>query len=98
MAVHSANGYIINQFLDSTANKRTDQWGGSVENRARFVLETLKAVKESFGDDVALKLNPTGGYNDMGYSSTQTYNAPNLSILAQDATRRCTRHVFIFNI
>lgn len=65
-AVHGSNGYIIHQFLDNTSNKRTDQWGGSVENRARFGLEVLKAVTEVFGGDVAIKLGPAGGYNDMG--------------------------------
>jgi 2,4-dienoyl-CoA reductase-like NADH-dependent reductase (Old Yellow Enzyme family) len=66
ISVHGANGYIISQFLDSTSNKRTDEWGGSVENRARFALETLKAVKEVFGENVAIKFSPAGGYNDMG--------------------------------
>ncbi|KJA23282.1 hypothetical protein HYPSUDRAFT_163557 [Hypholoma sublateritium FD-334 SS-4] len=64
--LHGSNGYIIHQFLDNTSNKRTDQWGGSVENRARFGLEVLKAVTEVFGGDVAIKLGPAGGYNDMG--------------------------------
>jgi 2,4-dienoyl-CoA reductase-like NADH-dependent reductase (Old Yellow Enzyme family) len=64
--VHGANGYIVSQFLDSTSNKRTDQWGGSVENRARFGLEVLKAFVEVFGRDVAVKVSPSGGYNDMG--------------------------------
>ena len=64
--VHGANGYLISQFLDSTSNKRTDEWGGSVENRARFGLETLKALKEVYGNNVSVKLNPCGGYNDMG--------------------------------
>ena len=54
--VHGANGYIIHQFLDNTSNKRTDQWGGSVENRARFGLEVLKAVIEVFGSEVGVKL------------------------------------------
>ena len=64
--VHAANGYLIAQFLDNTANKRTDEWGGSVENRARFGLEVLKAIKEVYGNNVGLKITPCGGYNDMG--------------------------------
>ncbi|KIL64842.1 hypothetical protein M378DRAFT_11190 [Amanita muscaria Koide BX008] len=59
-------GYLIAQFLDNTANKRTDEWGGSVENRARFGLETLKVLKEVFGSNVGIKLSPCGGYNDVG--------------------------------
>ena len=64
--VHGANGYLINQFLDTTSNKRTDQWGGSVENRARFGLEVVRAVVEVFGNNVGIKLSPAGGYNDVG--------------------------------
>jgi 2,4-dienoyl-CoA reductase-like NADH-dependent reductase (Old Yellow Enzyme family) len=66
-AVHGANGYLVHQFLDSTSNLRTDGWGGSRENRARFGLEVLKAQIEVWGADrVAIKLSPAGGYNDMG--------------------------------
>ena len=65
--VHGANGYMITQFLDNTANHRTDQWGGSAENRSRLGLETLKVMKESFGRNVSVKLSPAGGYNDVGY-------------------------------
>ena len=64
--VHGANGYLITQFLDSTANQRTDKWGGSTENRSRFGLEVLKVLKEVFGPDVGVKLSPAGGYNDVG--------------------------------
>jgi len=53
--------------LDSSANKRTDEWGGSIENRSRFGLEILKAVTEVFGPGrVGVKLTPAGGYNDVG--------------------------------
>ncbi|KAH6918105.1 flavoprotein NADH-dependent oxidoreductase [Coprinopsis sp. MPI-PUGE-AT-0042] len=74
--VHGCGGYLVNQFLDLTANKRTDKWGGSVENRSRFGLETLKALKEVFGDNVAIKLSPAGGVNDIGMpleDSLETY-------------------------
>ncbi|KAF9010821.1 flavoprotein NADH-dependent oxidoreductase [Cyathus striatus] len=64
--LHGANGYLITQFLDNNSNQRTDKWGGSIENRSRFGLEVIKAVKEVFGDDVAIKLSPAGGYNDVG--------------------------------
>lgn len=57
----------MNQFLDSGSNKRTDAWGGSIENRSRFGLEVLKAVSEVFGPDrVGIKLMPCGGFNDVG--------------------------------
>ncbi|KAJ6606453.1 flavoprotein NADH-dependent oxidoreductase [Mycena vulgaris] len=70
--LHGANGYLVSQFLDSTANKRTDKWGGSPENRARFALETLKALVEVWGPDVSIKLNPAGGYNDLGMPLQET--------------------------
>lgn len=66
-AAHGANGYLLHQFLDTTANKRMDKWGGSIENRARFPLEVLKILIDVWGADrVGVKINPTGGYNDMG--------------------------------
>jgi 2,4-dienoyl-CoA reductase-like NADH-dependent reductase (Old Yellow Enzyme family) len=65
--VHGANGYLVTQFLDNTANHRTDQWGGSAKNHSRFGLEVLEAAKEVFGRNVSIKLSPAGGYNDVGY-------------------------------
>ncbi|KAJ7451174.1 flavoprotein NADH-dependent oxidoreductase [Mycena latifolia] len=70
--LHGANGYLVHEFFDSTTNKRTDKWGGSVENRARFGLEALKALIEVFGANVGIKLSPTGGYNDMGMPLQET--------------------------
>ncbi|KAJ7643553.1 hypothetical protein FB45DRAFT_1020389 [Roridomyces roridus] len=70
--VHGASGYFIHEFIDSTSNTRTEQWGGSIENRARFALDTLKAVIEVFGPDVAIKVSPAGGYNDMGMPLQET--------------------------
>ncbi|KAJ7261286.1 hypothetical protein B0H12DRAFT_1013472 [Mycena haematopus] len=70
--LHGANGYIVAQFLDSTSNKRTDEWGGSPENRARFALETLKVLIEVWGPNVSLKISPAGGYNDMGMPLQET--------------------------
>ncbi|KAJ7905916.1 hypothetical protein B0H13DRAFT_731172 [Mycena leptocephala] len=64
--LHGANGYLVQQFLDSTSNQRSDKWGGSPENRARFALEVLKELVDVWGPDVAVKFNPAGGYNDMG--------------------------------
>ncbi|KAF7338856.1 Oxidored-FMN domain-containing protein [Mycena sanguinolenta] len=63
--LHAANGFLVDQFLDSTSNVRTDKWGGSIENRARFGLEVLKALVEVFGSNVSVKVTPGRGYNDM---------------------------------
>ncbi|OJJ42621.1 hypothetical protein ASPZODRAFT_76587 [Penicilliopsis zonata CBS 506.65] len=65
--IHAANGYLIDQFLQDTANVRTDAYGGSVENRARFALEVVRAVVEAIGADrTALRLSPWSRVAGMG--------------------------------
>jgi 2,4-dienoyl-CoA reductase-like NADH-dependent reductase (Old Yellow Enzyme family) len=57
--LHSAHGFLINEFLSPLTNRRTDEYGGSIENRSRFVLEVFQKVREKVGDDypVFIKLN-----------------------------------------
>ena len=65
--IHGANGYLIEQFLQSHTNLRTDQYGGSIENRSRFLMEVTKAVVEVWGADrVGLRLSPYGIANGSG--------------------------------
>lgn len=65
--VHAANGYLINQFLDSKTNLRTDDYGGSIEKKYRFLKEVLDAVLEVWTpDQVGVRLSPNGVFNDMG--------------------------------
>jgi 2,4-dienoyl-CoA reductase-like NADH-dependent reductase (Old Yellow Enzyme family) len=65
--LHAANGYLIDQFLQSSANKRTDKYGGSIENRARFLLELVEAVKTVWpADRIGVRLSPNGGFSGMG--------------------------------
>jgi N-ethylmaleimide reductase len=64
--VHGANGYLIDQFLRDTPNQRTDAYGGSMENRARFLFEVLTAVTAAIGADrVGLRLSPVNSFNSM---------------------------------
>jgi N-ethylmaleimide reductase len=63
--IHAANGYLADQFLRDDINKRTDAYGGSVENRARFLLEITKAVASVWGAErVGVRLSPVGYFND----------------------------------
>jgi len=65
--IHGANGYLIEQFLQSHTNLRTDRYGGSIENRARLLLEIAHAVIEVWGADrVGVRLSPYGVANDSG--------------------------------
>jgi len=71
--VHGANGYLLEQFLHDHSNKRTDAYGGSVENRARLLLEVTQAVIDVWGHDrVGVRLSPFGTYNDVGDSDPLT--------------------------
>jgi len=64
--LHSANGYLLEQFIRPNTNQRTDRYGGSIENRARFVLEVADAVAAAIGKDkVGIRLSPFGVFNDM---------------------------------
>jgi N-ethylmaleimide reductase len=65
--IHGANGYLIEQFLQSHTNLRTDQYGGSIANRARFLMEITQAVIEVWGADrVGVRLSPYGIANGSG--------------------------------
>ena len=64
--LHGANGYLLEQFIRPTSNRRTDRYGGSIDNRARFVLEVVDAAIKAVGNDrVGIRLSPFGVFNDM---------------------------------
>src|ERR1700753_1281907 len=65
--IHGANGYLIEQFLQSRTNLRTDRYGGSIENRTRFLMEVTRAVVDVWGSDrVGVRLSPYGVANGSG--------------------------------
>jgi N-ethylmaleimide reductase len=81
--IHAANGYLIDQFLRDKTNKRTDRYGGSVENRTRFLLEVTEAVVSVWGGDrVGVRISPLSPFNDIADSKPQalfTHVAESLS-------------------
>ncbi|MEU7296279.1 alkene reductase [Streptomyces exfoliatus] len=70
--IHGANGYLVQQFLASGSNHRTDRWGGSVENRIRFAVEVVKAVADEIGPErTGLRISPANTYNDIAETDTE---------------------------
>ena len=70
--IHSANGYLLDQFLRDGSNHRTDQYGGSIENRMCFLLEVTEAVIEEIGaDKVGIRISPVNEFNDISDSNPQ---------------------------
>ena len=81
--LHAANGYLLEQFIRPNSKRRTDRYGGPIENRARFVLEVVEAVIIAIGKDkVGIRLSPFGVFNDMPLYDTMeadyTWLAPHL--------------------
>jgi N-ethylmaleimide reductase len=71
--IHAANGYLIDQFLRDGTNKRTDRYGGSLENRLRFLKEVTEAVIAVVGPDrTGVRLSPENSFNDISDSDPQT--------------------------
>ena len=70
--IHGGNGYLLDQFLRSSTNRRTDAYGGSKENRARLLIEALDAVCKAIGNDrVGLRLSPVTPFNDLSDDNPQ---------------------------
>ncbi|MCX7896560.1 MAG: alkene reductase [Rhodocyclaceae bacterium] len=70
--IHAANGYLIDQFLRDGVNRRNDEYGGSVANRCRFLLQVTQAVVDAVGADrVGVRLSPWQPFNDMADSNPQ---------------------------
>jgi len=84
--LHGANGYLLEQFISPVSNIRTDKYGGSIENRCRFVLEVVAAVVESIGKErTGIRLSPYGVASDMPHypeiDETYTYLSEELNKL-----------------
>ncbi len=93
--IHAANGYLIDQFLQDKTNRRTDRYGGSVENRARFLLEIVDAASEIWGADrVGVHLRPRGEEHDMGDSDPASI----FGHVADELARRKIAFIFVREI
>ena len=74
--LHGANGYLLHQFLAPNSNIRSDIYGGSIENRARFVIELLQEVVSAIGNEkTAIRISPNGTFNDIAETEVEaTYS------------------------
>ena len=73
--LHGANGYLLEQFIRPNSNLRTDRYGGTIENRARFVLEVVNAVNAAIGrEKVGIRLSPFGVFNDVPLYDDMAYD------------------------
>lgn len=89
--IHGANGYLLDQFLQDSTNKRTDQYGGSIENRARLALEVTDAVIKVWGADrVGYHISPRADAHDMGDSEREA----SFSYLVSELGKRQIAFVF----
>lgn len=83
--IHGANGYLLNQFIATNSNQRSDQYGGNPKNRSRLLIEVIDEVSQVFGsENVGIRLSPTGTFNDI--HDTEIYD--NYSYIYQEISNR----------
>lgn len=92
--IHGANGYLPSQFLSPNTNQRTDEWGGSVEKRARFLLAaTDDAIAAIGADRVGVRLSPGGKFNDIDDPDAEA----TFAYVAEELTKRKLAYLHIFD-
>lgn len=86
--IHGAHGYLVHQFLSAESNQRTDEYGGSPENRARLLLEIVDAMSEAWSADrIALRLSPVGAFQSLSNGPDDTAEAEAVWLAEQLARR-----------
>ncbi|KAK6461041.1 NADPH dehydrogenase [Scheffersomyces coipomensis] len=87
--LHSAHGYLLDQFLQPVTNKRTDQYGGSIENRARLILELIDQLSEVVGaDKVAIRISPWATFGHMLAHKDEVHPLTTFSYLLHELQKR----------
>ncbi|KAG2753690.1 FMN-linked oxidoreductase [Suillus brevipes Sb2] len=90
--IHGANGYLIDQFIQDVTNERTDEYGGSIENRARFALEITDAVVEAVGAErTGFRISPWGIFNGMGMADPK----PQFSYVVEQLRRHKLAYIHV---
>ncbi|EDK36121.2 hypothetical protein PGUG_00219 [Meyerozyma guilliermondii ATCC 6260] len=90
--VHAANGYLPNQFIDVASNQRTDQYGGSIENRARFVLEIIDKLTAEIGaDKIGLRISPWLTFQGMSTKGAEIDPLTTYSYILHELEKRAQK-------
>ncbi|KAG2151611.1 uncharacterized protein EDB93DRAFT_1224744 [Suillus bovinus] len=90
--IHGANGFLIDQFIQDVSNQRTDEYGGSIENRARFALEVTDAVVEAVGAErTGFRISPWGVFNSMGMEDPK----PQFSYVVEQLRRHKLAYIHV---
>jgi N-ethylmaleimide reductase len=93
--LHAAFGYLPNQFLAESANQRTDQYGGSHENRNRFVLEVMQEIANAIGDQkTAIRLSPTSTYNNIVHQNP----VEQFTLLINELSKMQLAYIHLMNV
>jgi N-ethylmaleimide reductase len=93
--LHAAFGYLPNQFLAESSNKRTDKYGGNHQNRNRFVLEVMQAMVDAIGSEkVAIRLSPTSTYNNIEHQNP----VEQFTLLINELNKMPLAYIHIMNV
>ncbi|NQD38485.1 alkene reductase [Permianibacter sp. IMCC34836] len=92
--IHSANGYLLDQFLNTASNQRDDEYGGTIANRARLTLQVVDAVLATIGADrVGVRISPMGHFNSMGMDDPEAM----YSYLSEELNKRGLAYLHVIS-